>query len=191
MAIPGWQIPGILSLSTRSQAPVSNRAVRPYEGRLSSQRSACGENHSGWQSRTGTSPIGGRAAPPGTPQGRACPRLGSNQRPRRSERRALSAELRGHCVRQEGIEPPQREGTRVTAGPGSPTPALTRGVIAGSRTRVFQGHNLACTPVHHDHHAVLACPRRVSNPRPPVCKTGALPVELHGRGRRRLKRRLL
>ena len=124
-----------------SQAPVSNRAVRPYEGRLSSQRSACGEKHSGWRGRPRPEsnrtfhPFCRRGAPPGTPQGRACPRLESNQRPRRSERRALSAELRGHGVRQEGFEPPQREGTRVTAGPGSPTPALTRGAIDGIRTR--------------------------------------------------------
>jgi hypothetical protein len=44
-------------------------------------------------------------------------------------------------------------------------------------------------PVHHDRHVFflhVACayPRRVSNPRPPVCETGALPVELHGPGRR-------
>ena len=112
-------------------------------------------------------------------------------------------------VRQEGFEPPQPEGTRFTAGPGSPTPALTRGAIAGTRTRTCKDHNLPCTPVHHDHRADVACPWRLSNPRPspykavthanwasrasslgrsrtsnlPVNGRPLLPVELRGNGR--------
>ena len=54
------------------------------------------------------------------------------------------------------------------------------GVAAGSRTRAFQSHNLACT----SGTPQPPYPRRVSNPRPPPCKGGALPLSYTGAGTR-------
>ena len=78
----------------------------------------------------------------------------------------------------EGFEPSQ-QGTCFTGRPDSPTSAHPLGVTGGGRARYLPVHGRALWPVSYSHHR-RAYPRRASNPRPPVCRTGAPPVELHG-----------
>ena len=78
----------------------------------------------------------------------------------------------------EGFEPSQQS-TCFTGRPDSPTSAHPLGVTGGGRARSLPVHGRALWPVSYSHHR-RAYPRRASNPRPPVCRTGAPPVELHG-----------
>jgi hypothetical protein len=139
---------------------VSIRAHHPYEGWPSSRLVLT--SHSGWQTLTletsaGFEPACTRFAIgplSSRAQGHASPRTESNRRPRRSERRALSPAPRGHdrSLRVAG-------GTRTRRPPESQSGALTTELRPP---------------------CVCAYPRRASNPRPAVCRTAALPVELLG-----------
>jgi hypothetical protein len=81
-------------------------------------------------------------------------------------------------VGTEGFEPSQQS-TCFTDRPDSPASAHPLGVTGGGRARSLPVHGRALWPVSYSHHR-RAYPRRASNPRPPVCRTGAPPVELHG-----------
>lgn len=107
--------------------------------------------------------------------GSARPRLESNQRPRRSERRALSAELRGRGVGAEGFEPSQQRHLLYRQARLSNVGALPWGGCRGSNPD-RESHNLACTAGTPQ----PPCPNEGSNLGPPVCKTGALPLSYTG-----------
>jgi hypothetical protein len=112
------------------------------------------------------------------------PRLESNQRPRRSERRALSAELRGHGegdVGAGGVEPPQ-QGTCFTGRPDSPTSARSLGVAARTRTGTTRVTTWHALPVHHSHHGSCV-PAAGLEPAPDrLIRTVPSPVGRRGRG---------
>ena len=121
-----------------------------------------GEGRRGSRCRSGHTACmkGGRAASVRThgecPQWMASrPRPGSNRRVPLCRRFPDLSGTGSRCpasVGAEGFEPSQRSSC-FTGSPDSPASARSHGAFIGSRTQTFQGHNLACTPVHHKRRA--------------------------------------
>lgn len=156
---------------------MSIRAHRPYEGRPGSQRPRSRQSTvDGFEAEAGFEPAcDGFADRPLTRLGHSTVRAPGWIR---TSGLGLRRAARFRCA------------TRACAGGRSRThgPLLYRqrltpherllGVATGSRTRALQSHNLVCTagtpqPPY---------PRRVSNPRHPLCRSGALPLSYTGVG---------
>lgn len=64
---------------------------------------------------------------------------------------------------------------------GPPVAQHSLGVTGGCRPRYLPGHSRALCRLSYSHHEY---PRRVSNPRPPACRAGALPLSYPGKSGR-------
>ena len=185
---------------------MSNRTVRPYEGRLGTKRPPA-LAHSGQQveAAVGIEPtrirFAGGALKPFGHTAMVClslPRTLVAKRQVRTLGRIrtaglnvrnvalCSAELRGWVrVRAEGFEPPQRRAAGL-----QPAPTLLRwrarlflasGCLTGFEP-VLPESQSGALPLSYSHHRYSrAYPRRDLNPQPSVCRTVALPLSYTGR----------
>jgi hypothetical protein len=144
------------------------------------QRPPARQFHSGWRWRRSrdSNPYHAfcrRGAHPERSLRRCVPPAGFEPAASASGEPRASAALRGQVCAGGGIRTPYACCSRVTAGPDSPTSARPLGVATGIRTLAFRNHNPACT----SRTPQPPCSRQDSNLQPPVCRTGALPIELH------------